>query len=186
MSSLTRDVEELLSAWNEGDPEALGKVMQLACGELRTIARAHMRRERGFTLQPTALVNEVFLRFHGIRRVNWKSAKHFFGFAAQTMRRILVDHARSRRRLKRGEGIVPLSFDELILSDETPADLVALDQALQDLAKLAPRQARVVDLRHFVGLSVEETAAVLRVSNATVKRDWNHARLWLTREVTGS
>lgn len=181
------EVTHLLHAWSEGDPDALAQLMPLVCDELRALARSFLGRERQrHTLQPTALVNELYLRIQGREHVEWKSSAQFFGFAAETMRRVLVDHARHRNRDKRGAGIQPISLD--ILNDPgrvQDLDLVALSDALDDLAKLDPRQAKIVDLRFFVGLTVEETAAVLEISTATVKREWRVARLWLYREISG-
>ncbi len=185
MTRLPQEIEDLLKAWSEGKKEALGQLMPLVCDDLRTMAQRYMRQEQGVTLQPTALVNEVFLKFLNIRQTTWKNAKHFFGFAAMTMRRILVDHARGRQALKRGEGTATVPIGDLVLGAELPADIIALNDALSDLARLEPRQARVVDLRYIVGLTVEEAAAVLGISVATVKRDWDNARLWLQREVRG-
>lgn len=185
MATFQKEIERHLNAWNRGSPEALGDVMQLAFDDLHNIARRCLRREEAFALQPSTLISEVYLRLHGIRRVDWRSARHFFGFATETMRRILIDQARRRRRLKRGGGAAPLSLEGRNLPQETPADLRALDESLMNLVRTAPRQARVVHLRFFVGLSVEETAAALEVSTATVKRDWNHARLWLMRQIRG-
>lgn len=182
-SAITR----LLHDWSKGDPEALAKLMPLVCRDLRRLARSYLRREgNGHTLQPTALVNEVYLRLHDRREVSWRNSAHFFGFAAQTMRRILVDHARSQQAKRRGNGQRPLSLDDTgDLPVKSDMDLIALDDALKDLAELDPRQARIVELRFFVGLSVEETAKVLEISPATVKREWKVAKLWLYREIQG-
>lgn len=182
------EVTRLLHDWSEGNPEALADLMPLVCEELREMARRYIRREEpGHTLQATALVNEVYLRLHGRREVNWKNRAHFFGFAAQTMRRVLVDHARSHRTAKRGDGAQPISLDDTANELAVPenVDIVALDDALQDLAKMDARQASIVDLRFFMGFSVEETAAALEISTATVKREWKIAKLWLFREVKG-
>ena len=180
------DVTALLHAWTEGDESALPKLMPLVCQDLRDIARRYLRQEEsGHTLQPTALVNEVYLRLRQRRTVNWKSRAHFFGFAAQQMRKILVDHARNRRAVKRGGADDPLPLDEsLDLVVELDVDVVALDDALRSLEKMDPRQAQIVDLRFFVGLTVEETAAVLGISAPTVKREWKIAKLWLYRELS--
>lgn len=179
-------VTKLLMRWSEGDKEALSQLMPLVCRELRSQAKSYLDKESpAHTLQPTALVNEVYLRLYDCRTVNWKNSAHFFGFAATTMRRILVDHARSHRRAKRGEGVRPLPLDEsLDLLEEQDMDLVALDDALTQLAEMDPRQAQIVELRFFVGLTVEETAAVLEISPPTVKREWRLARLWLFRELS--
>lgn len=179
-------VTHLLLRWSDGDKEALRQLMPLVCRELRHQAKNYLTKENpAHTLQPTALVNEVYLRLHDCRTVEWKNSAHFFGFAATTMRRILVDHARSHQRAKRGDGVRPLPLDEsLDLPEEQDLDLVALDDALNQLAELDPRQARIVDQRFFVGLTVDETAAVLGVSAPTVKREWRLARLWLFRELS--
>ncbi|HEX9736000.1 MAG TPA: ECF-type sigma factor, partial [Thermoanaerobaculia bacterium] len=173
----------LLHDWSEGDPQALAKLMPLVCEDLRAMARRYMRREEaGHTLQPTALVNEVYLRLHGRRQVSWKNRAHFFGFAAQTMRRVLVDHARSRQTAKRGDGLQAVPLDETgDLAVPLRLDVVALDDALKSMARMDARQAHIVELRYFVGLNVEETAAVLEISTATVKREWRVAKLWLFR-----
>lgn len=188
MTTPPQEVTKLLLDWSEGNPQALAKLMPLVCDELRTLARRYLNREvRGHTLQPTALVNEVYLRLHGRKRVHWKNRAHFFGFAAQTMRRILVDHARGQKTSKRGDGGHVLPLDEALdLAVQQHTDLVALDEALKVLAEMDPRQAQIVDLRFFVGLTVEECAAVLGIGTATVKREWQLARLWLFREISGS
>ncbi len=182
------EVTRLLHDWSDGDTEALAKLMPLVCEELREMAGRYMRREvPGHTLQPTALVNEVYLRLQGRRKVNWKNRAHFFALAAHTMRRILVDHARSHQTAKRGDGLQPIPLDE---TGDIPMpesfDVIALDDALKTLTEMDPRQARIVELRFFVGLNVEETAAVLEISAATVKREWKIAKLWLYREIKGS
>ncbi len=182
----SHEVTLLLLQWSDGDKEALSQLMPLVCRELRNLAKNYLDKEnRAHTLQPTALVNEVYLRLHDRRTVSWKNSAHFFGFAATTMRRILVDHARSHRRAKRGDGIRPMPLDEsLDLIQEQNLDLVKLDDALNLLAEMDPRQAQIVELRFFVGLTVEETAAVLEISPPTVKREWRMARLWLFRELS--
>lgn len=179
------EVTDLLIAWSDGDRSALGRLMPLVVGELRNIAnRCFDREDSGHTLQPTALVNEIYLRLIDRRRVSWKNRAHFFGFAAQTMRRILVDHARIRRAEKRGDGIKPLPIDEITeLAAPRNVELVAVDDALRQLARVDPRQAQVVELRLFAGLTHEEIAEVLDVTSRTVKRDWRTARLWLHREL---
>lgn len=188
MTTSPQAVTQLLLEWSEGNSQALAKLMPLVCDELRTLARRYLNREvRGHTLQPTALVNEVYLRLHGCKRVHWKNRAHFFGFAAQTMRRILVDHARGQKTSKRGEGNHALPLDEAFdLAVQQQTDLVALDEALKILAEMDPRQAQIVDLRFFVGLTVEECAVVLGVGTATIKREWQLARLWLFREIAGN
>lgn len=180
-------ITALLHEWSTGDESALARLMPIVCDELRTLARRQLRREGpGHTLQPTALVNEVYLRLHGCRKVSWKNSAHFFGFAAQTMRRILVDHARTHRSVKRGHGLRPVSLDDASpCVDPHEVDLIALNEALEALVELDARQAQIVDLRFFVGLTVEETAEVLEISTATVKREWAFAKAWLYRELQG-
>jgi RNA polymerase sigma factor (TIGR02999 family) len=180
------DVTELLVEWSKGSEEALQKLVPLVYRELRRLAGEYLRRERrGHTLQPTALVNEVFLRLVGQKRVEWESRAQFFGVAAQMMRRILVDHARKRRAQKRGGGVEKLSFDESIGTfPKAPVDLMSLDDALGALASIDPRQSRIVELRYFVGLSHEEIAQVLSISPATVLREWRTAKAWLGRELS--
>ena len=182
----SRRVTELLIAWSGGDSSALETLIPAIHGELQRLARRQMRREReGHTLQTTALVNEAYLRLVDLSRIRWQDRAHFFAMSARLMRRILVDHARSRRYLKRGGGAVRVSFDEaLAVSRESAADLVALDDALQALARLDPRKGQVVELRYFGGLSVDETANVLQVSPETVIRDWRLSKAWLLREVS--
>ena len=159
--------------------------MPLVYDELRKLARDYLRRERAdHTLQPTALVNEAYLKLVDQRRVNWQNRSHFFGIAAQIMRRILVDHARSRAAEKRGGLLRKLSLDEAnVLPAERAPDLIELDEALKRLAEVFPRKGQVIELRFFGGLSVEETAHVLGVSDKTVMREWQSAKLWLYREL---
>jgi RNA polymerase sigma-70 factor, ECF subfamily len=180
-------VTELLRAWSDGDDGALERLTPLVAAELRRLARAHMRRERrGHTLQTTALLNEAFLRLTDARRVRWQDRAHFLAIAARLMRRVLVDHARSRGSLKRGGGAQRVTLDEGLLGAGGPAlDVVALDRALEALGAVDARKSRLIDLRFFGGLSVEETAEVLEVSLDTVKRDWRLAKLWLLREMAG-
>jgi RNA polymerase sigma factor (TIGR02999 family) len=174
------DVTAILHDLQAGDADAANRLAGAVYDELHRLAKAAMRRESaGHTLQPTALVNEAFVRMIGQREVSWQNRAHFFAVAAQTIRRILVDHARSRRRVKRSHG-VRVTLDEAIA--EAPSrslDLVALDDALTRLGALSPRQARVVELRFFGGLEIEQTAQVLDISPATVKRDWIFARAML-------
>jgi RNA polymerase sigma factor (TIGR02999 family) len=179
------DVSELLSALASGSPTAAEKLMPLVYSELKRVARAYMRRERpGHTLQTTALVHEAYLRLIRQENVRWHGRSHFFGIAAQLMRRILIDHARGHLREKRGGAVVALHLDEaLVFSPEHSQELVRLDEALDRLAKLDPRQSRIVELRFFGGLSVEETAEYLGISPKTVKRDWAVAKAWLHAEV---
>jgi RNA polymerase sigma factor (TIGR02999 family) len=180
-------VTELLRAWSDGDDGALERLTPLVAAELRRLARGHMRRERrGHTLQTTALMNEAFLRLTDARRVRWQDRAHFLGIAARLMRRVLVDHARSRGYVKRGGGARRVTLDEGLVSSREPVlDVVALDRALEALSAVDARKARLIDLRFFGGLSVEETAEVLQVSPDTVKRDWRIAKLWLLRELAG-
>jgi len=180
-------VTDLLVAWGRGDDSALEQLMPLVHGELRRLARRAMGRERrGHTLQTTALVNEAYLRLVDLSRVEWQDRTHFFAMSARLMRRILVDHARSRAFQKRGGGAKRVSFDEaLVVSETRGADMVALDDALQALAAFDARKSQVVELRFFGGLSVDETAEALHVSPETVMRDWRLAKVWLLRELDG-
>lgn len=177
------DVTQLLLAWSSGRREALDQLLPLVYHELRKIAERYLRRERsGHTLQTTALVHEAYLKLIDQRQVQWQNRAHFFGIAAQAMRRILVDHARSRQTGKRGG--LRLTLDEnLDVSDERAADLLALDDALNALAALDPQKSRIVELRYFGGLSIEETAEVLGIGTATVTRQWRLARAWLYGEI---
>jgi len=179
-------VTQLLIDWGNGDRGALEKLVPLVHDELRALARRYMRRERaGHTLQTTALVNEAYLRLIGQKNVQWQNRAHFFGIAAQLMRRILIDHARSHHRARRGGGAFKLSLDEAALvSGEPAAELIALDDALQELEAVDPRKGRIVELRFFGGLSLEETAQTLGVSSMTVLRDWRMAKAWLRREIS--
>ena len=180
-------VTALLRAWRDGDDGALDQLLPLVEAELRRLARGYMARERrGHTLQTTALINEAFLRLTQARDVPWHDRAHFVGIAARLMRRVLVDHARSRNYGKRGGGAQRVTLDEAVALVPQPAlDLVALDRALEALAAVDERKSRVIELRFFGGLSVEETAEVLKVSTDTVKRDWRLAKLWLLRELEG-
>jgi RNA polymerase sigma factor (TIGR02999 family) len=182
----THEVTALLLAWSQGDPSALEKLTPLVYQELHRLARGYMGREHaGHTLQTTALVHEAYLRLIDSSRVRWQNRAHFFAVAAQLMRRILVDFARSRHQLKRGGDAPRVSLSEAVeVAGEKDADLVALDDALQNLASVDLRKSRVVELRFFGGLSVEETAEVLQVSPDTVMRDWRLAKLWLLRELS--
>jgi RNA polymerase sigma-70 factor, ECF subfamily len=183
--SASHGVTGLLLAWSEGEQAALDKLVPLVYAELRRIARRYMHRERpGHTLQTTALVNEAYLRLIDASQVRWQDRAHFFAVSAQLMRRILVDFARSRRYLKRGGGAQKVTFDEALFAPPKQGqDLVALDDALKALAVSDARKSRVVELRFFGGLSVEETAEVLQVSPDTVLRDWRLAKAWLAREM---
>jgi RNA polymerase sigma-70 factor (ECF subfamily) len=183
----SQDVTQLLRAWSEGDEAALEQLVPLVEAELHRLARAHMSRERkGHTLQATALVNEVFLRFEHAPKLRWQDRAHFIGIAARLMRRVLVDHARSRGSRKRGGGAeqVPLDVAQLA-SPELSVDVIAVDRALEAFAKIDARKSQIVELRFFGGLSVEETADVLGISAETVKRDWRVAKLWLSRALQG-
>jgi len=188
VKSAPQEVSLLLKAWREGDPGAQDELMPLVYDELHRIARRHMAREHsGHTLQTTALVNEAYLRLVNAKSVQWQDRAHFFALCAQMMRRILVDHARSRARLKRGGLALKVPLDEsLAVAAKREVDLVKLDDALQALAALDNRKARAVELRYFGGLSVEETAEVLGVSVSTLMNDWKMAKAWLSRELDRS
>ena len=179
------EMTQLLAAWSDGDLEALDKLLPLVERELHRLAHRYMSRERpDHTLQTTALVNEAYLRLIDQHEAHWQNRAHFFAIAAQMMRRILIDHARKQAYAKRGGGARKVSLDEVtVLTDERAADLVALDEALDSLAKIDERKARVVELRYFGGMSVEETAEVLKVSPDTVTREWRRARAWLRNQV---
>jgi RNA polymerase sigma factor (TIGR02999 family) len=180
-AATTPEVTQLLRDWSKGDESALHKLMPLVERELHRLARRYMRSEkRDHTLRATALLNEVYLRLVDQEQVQWKNQSHFLALSAQLMRRILVDHARKRKFAKRGGGAVEVSLDERnVASPQRGADLVALDEALEKLAEIDPRKARVVELRFFGGLDFEEVAEALSVSVPTVKRDWTAARSWL-------
>jgi RNA polymerase sigma factor (TIGR02999 family) len=180
-------VTELLLSWGRGDRSALDELVPIVHQELRRLARLQMRGERdNHTLQTTALVNEAFIRLVDLRRIRWQDRAHFLALSARLMRRILVDHARSRHYRKRGGGAVNVALDDSIdMSRERGADLVALDDALESLARVDPRKGQVVELRFFGGLSVDETAEALGISAETVLRDWRFAKVWLLREVSG-
>jgi len=178
-------MSNLLRAWSDGDRQALDKLTPIVYNELRRLARYYMRRERpGHSLQTTALVNEAYMRLVDYKRMQWQDRSHFFAVSAQLMRRILVEHAR-RHNLKRGGNVQHLSLEEAAeVGGKRGADLVALDDAMNALGQIDSRKAQVVELRFFGGLSVEETAEVLKVSSVTVMRDWNMARVWLYRELS--
>lgn len=180
------EVSQLVLDWADGDHAALERLMPLVYDELRRVAHNHMRREHpGHTLQTTALVDEAYLRLVDQTHTHWSSRAQFFAIASQLMRRILVDHARSHLYAKRGGGAPKVALDEVaVLSPERGADLIALDDALQCLSSVDPRKSRIVELRYFGGLSVEETAKILGVSAITVKRDWLVAKAWLRREIS--
>jgi RNA polymerase sigma-70 factor (ECF subfamily) len=184
------DVTQLLAAWRGGDPSAGEQLLRVIYDELHRQASRAMRREwNAQTLQPTALVNEAYLRLMDQSRVEWRSRAHFFGVAAQLMRRILVDHARSRRAAKRGSGATAITLSDVDVEQAAQADsgvdVLALHDALEKLATFDPTQARLVELRYFTGLNIEETAEALGISPATVKREWAIARAWLHREIKG-
>jgi len=182
------DVTQLLVSWSHGDQAALEQLMPIVYGELRRQASAYLRHERSnHTLQSTALVHEAFMRLVGQHGVEWRNRAHFFAIAAQMMRRILVDYARAQGREKRGSGAVKLELDAALaegLDSGLDVDILALNGALDELSRLDSRQGRVVELRFFAGLSIEETAEVMNLSPASIKREWNTARAWLFREMT--
>jgi RNA polymerase sigma factor (TIGR02999 family) len=180
------DISQLLRAWSDGDQLALDELTPIVYAELRRLAHRYMRRERpDHDLQTSALVNEAYIRLVDYKRMQWQNRAHFFAVSAQLMRRILVEHAR-RHNLKRGRGVHHVSLDEAVLVGvDSGVDLVALDDALNTLARVDPRKVQVVEMRFFGGLSVEETATVLKVSPVTVRRDWSSAKIWLYRELTG-
>ncbi|MGH9760134.1 MAG: sigma-70 family RNA polymerase sigma factor [Blastocatellia bacterium] len=188
MPSSTGDVTQLLIDWSGGDQTALEKLMPIVYGELRRLASNYLRKERqGHTLQTSDLVNEAYLRLVDYKNLEWRNRAQFFAVAAQAMRRILVDYARKRRYAKRGGGTLAVPLDDsAVLSRERSADLVALDDALNTLASVDPRKSRIVELRFFAGLNIEETAEVLGVSPGTVMRDWTIAKGWLYREMLRS
>jgi RNA polymerase sigma-70 factor (ECF subfamily) len=189
MTTLSQqDVTELLLEWQQGDKCALDKLTPLVYEELRRIAHRYVQRERdGHTLQTTALVNEAYMRLVGGQRIEWQNRAHFFAVTAQVMRHILIDHARRRHYAKRGGEAQQVSLDDAaLMSPERAAELVALDEALSELARLDARKSRVVELRYFGGLSLEETADVLEVSVMTVRRDWRAAKAWLYRALVGN
>ena len=188
MSVSPGEVTQLLLSWSEGDEGAFDRLIPLVYAELRKIARRHMAGERqDHTLQTSALINEAYLRLVDQQDVAWQNRAHFFAVAAQVMRNILIDHARRNRGLKRGGGVHRVPIEEaLIMSEERARELVALDDALKALASFDARKSRIVELRYFGGLSIEETAEILKVSRVTVTREWRAARAWLHREVAGA
>jgi RNA polymerase sigma factor (TIGR02999 family) len=183
----SHEVTQLLKAWTAGDKDALEKLTPLVYEQLHRVAQRYMAGQRpGHTLQTTALVNEVYLRLVDCSRVNWQDRAHFLAVSAQLMRRILIDFARSRGYQKRGGGVVHLSLDDVpSVSNEPDADVVAVDDALKALAEVDRRKSKVVELKFFGGLSIEETAEALKISTETVVRDWRLARAWLLRELSG-
>lgn len=184
---MSQHITHLLREWSDGDQQALDKLTPLVYEELRQQAARYLRRERaGHTLQTTALINEAYLRLIDAKDVRWQSRAHFFAIAANLMRRVLVDHARRRDAEKRGGEHLRMTLDDAMAVTTTPdVDVLAIDEALNKLARIDSQQALVVELRFFSGLSVEETAAALGVSPATIKRDWSVARAWLRREIGG-
>lgn len=182
-----RDITTLLAEWRRGNRQALEELTPLVYEELRRLANGYMRRERaGHTLQSTALVHEAYLRLLGGVEVEWQNRSHFFGVAAQIVRRVLVDHARAAHTAKRDPGSELLPINEVLVAGVAqPVRLLDIDDALQSLEAVDPRQARVVELRYFAGLNVEETAEVMAISPATVKREWAAAKAWLYRELKG-
>jgi len=185
---VAEEITQLLLKWNDGDPTALDQLMPLVYDELRQLARSYLRRHaNNQSLQPTALVNEAYLRLVNQQQVNWRNRAQFFGLAAKLMRNLLVDHVRERRAEKRGGGEYHLSLtyaDQVARRPESEVDLVALNEALDRLAALSPQKSQVVELRFFGGLTIPETAEVLGISHATVEREWSAARAWLFKELT--
>jgi len=188
MTPSPHEVTQLLLDWSNGNQAALDKLMPLVYGELHRLAHQYMNRERpGHTLQTSGLVNEAYLRLVDQREVHWQNRAHFFGIAAQLMRRILVDYARSRHYAKRGGDARQVSFDEaVIVSPERATEVVALDDALKRLAVIDERKSQIVEFRFFGGLSIEETAEVLKVSPGTIMRDWTLTKAWLRKEMMGT
>jgi RNA polymerase sigma factor (TIGR02999 family) len=182
----TSQISVLLRAWSDGDQRALDALTPIVHEELRRLAHRYMERERpGHALQTTALVNEAYIRLTGYERMQWQDRSHFFAVSAQVMRRILVDYARSQN-IKRGRGVPHVALDEVaMVNGDRTGDLVALDDALNALAQLDPRKVQIIEMRFFGGLSVEETAEVLKLSPATVRRHWSIAKFWLYRELGG-
>jgi RNA polymerase sigma factor (TIGR02999 family) len=182
-----QDITALLTAWGNGEEDALSGLMPMVYPELRRVARKHLARGLpAQTLESAALVNEAYLKLIGAHDIRCESRVQFFALCAQIIRRILVDHARNRRYAKRGGGVVQVPFDDALIGAPTPGvDVLALDDALASLSKVDPRKGRVVELRYFAGLTVEETAEVLRISPETAKRDWKMAKAWLLRELSG-
>lgn len=179
------DVTKLLNAWADGDRGALDELIPLVYGEMHRLAHNHLRREQpGRKLQTTELVNEAYVQFRRQRQVRWQSRAHFFGLAAQLMRRILAEHARRRKATKRGAGVEPITLDLTpMVASPAGVDFGDLDEALERLTVLDPRQGQLVELRFFGGLSIKETAEVMKLSPATIKREWSTARAWLRREL---
>ena len=185
MADTTSEVSRILDAWNEGDTEALDRLMPLVTDELGHIARRYFKNERAnHTLQPTAVVSELYMKLKGQRKVRWHGRAEFFGVAAQWIRRILVEHARKHRAVKRGHNILKVTFDEAAVPDERDVELIALDDALEALARLDPRQSRIVVKKIFGGLKFQEIAKEEDLSRTTVWREWSTALPWLRREMS--
>lgn len=182
------EVTQLLRDWSDGRVEARDELLELVYGPLRDMAARHLRGEReGHTLQPTALVNELYLKLADQRRVNWNDRAHFFGVAAQVMRRILVDHARRRKAERRGGDLIPVTISAALdVSVAEQVDVLALDEALNALAAIFPQQAKIVELRFYGGLTIDETAAAVGISAATISREWTMARAWLRRAMASA
>lgn len=180
------DVTRLLADMAEGDPDAMDRLLPLVYDQLRDLARREMQKEReGHTLAATAVVHEAYLRLSELDDISWEGRAHFFGTAAVAMRRVLISYARSRNAKKRGSGAVPMSLDDVVVAArERPEQVLALDEALTRLQAVNLRHARVVECRFFAGMSIDETAEALGISNATVRRDWTMARAWLNRELS--
>jgi RNA polymerase sigma factor (TIGR02999 family) len=181
------EITEILAAWKEGEKAAIEDLLQLVARELRQLAHAHMRKEAiNHTLQTTALINEAYLKLIEQKNVQWQSRSHFFAIASKIMRRILLDHAKTRLRDKRGGGAVHVELENAYnISVEKSAEIVALDEALNRLAEIDPLKSQIVEMRHFGGMSVEETAEVLGIAQITVMRHWGLAKSWLRREIVG-
>ena len=186
MTGQSDELTQLLNSWSNGDDQALDKLIPLVYAELRKLARRYMGRENpDHTLQTSALINEAYLKLVDQQSVQWQNRAHFFAVAAQVMRHILIDHARAHRFAKRGAGAAKVSLDETaVLTDERASELIALDDALTTLASLDLRKSRIVELRFFGGLSIEETAEIMKVSPKTVTREWRSARAWLRQEMS--
>jgi RNA polymerase sigma factor (TIGR02999 family) len=182
------EITELLEQWSVGNQSALDRLYPLVYEELRRLARSYMKREqKGHTLQTTALINEAYVRLVDQHNVHWENRSHFFAISAQIMRRILVDHARRYLQAKRGGGALRVSLDEvMIVASERSEEVLMLDEALGNLARVDPRRCQVVELRYFAGLNNEEIASVLKISENTVMRDWNLARAWLYQQLGGT
>ena len=181
-----QEITRLLARWSDGDGSALERLLPMVHAELRRIARRQMQRERpGHTLQATALVNEAYLRLMGQGRVSWQDRSHFFAFCAQVMRHILIDHARAHARDKRGGAVVHVSLNEAaaVAAVQKGVDVIALDEALRALEMVDPQKSKIVELRYFAGLSIEETGEVLGISQTTVRREWRRAKAWLYRSI---